>query len=146
MRAGAVEATIDAATKEEAMRVMRTMGLAPVLPPGSSVEQSAKEYIVKLTVPGFAREELEVEIAGRFVTVRGDQTQTVIDNSPFCLHERLEERFQLPPDVDADGVTATYAHGALEVRAPRLNGSGLRKSRTVPIGRRTMVNPDASGV
>jgi HSP20 family protein len=127
------------------MTAMRTMGLAPALPPGSHVQESKNEYVVHLNVPGFAQEELKVEIAGRFVTVRGDQTQTSIDNSPFRLHERLEERFELPDDVDADEVTATYAHGALELRVPRLN-SGLEKPRTVPIRRRTGVNPDASGV
>ena len=57
------------------MTAVRTMGLAPVLPPEASVEQSANEYVVHLAVPGFSQEELEVEIAGRFVTVRGDQTQ-----------------------------------------------------------------------
>ena len=101
------------------MTVMQTMGLAPLLPPEASVEQSANEYVVHLAVPGFAQEELEVEIAGRFVTVRGDQTQTTIDDGPFRLHERLEERFQLPPDVDTDRVTATYTHGALELHVPR---------------------------
>jgi HSP20 family protein len=126
------------------MTAMRTMGLAPILPPGSTVERSPKEYVVHLSVPGFAEEELQVEVAGRFVTVRGDQTQTSID-SPFRLHERLEERFQLPPDVDAEGITATYGHGALKLHAPRVNGE-LRKPRIVPITRRHAVNPDASAV
>ena len=96
------------------MTAMRTMGLAPVLPLEASVEQSADEYVVRLAVPGFAQGELEVEIAGRFVTVRGDQTQTTTDNAPFRLHERLEERFQLPlyvrlnacPVVEPGGVTS----------------------------------------
>lgn len=127
------------------MTAMRTMGLAPVLPPEASVEQSANEYVVHLAVPGFAQEELEVEIAGRFVTVCGDQTQTMIDDGPFRLHERLEERFQLPADVDTDGVTATYTHGALELHAPRTNG-GHMTPRKVPIEHRFGVNPDASGV
>jgi HSP20 family molecular chaperone IbpA len=121
------------------------MGLAPVLPPEASVEKSAKEYVVRLAVPGFAQEELEVEIAGRFVTVRGDQVETGIDTGPFRLHERLEERFQLPTDVDTGGITATYRHGALELRAPRTNGSSKTR-RKVPIGHRSTVNPDASGV
>ncbi len=127
------------------MTAMRTMGLAPVLPPEASVAQSANEYVVHLAVPGFAREELEVEIAGRFVTVRGDQTQTTIDDGPFRLHERLEERFQLPADVDTTSVTATYTHGALKLRAPRTNG-GRQTPRKVPIEHRIAVNPDASGV
>ena len=127
------------------MTVMHTMGLAPLLPPEASVEQSANEYVVHLAVPGFAQEELEVEIAGRFVTVRGDQTQTTIDDGPFRLHERLEERFQLPPDVDTDRLTATYTHGALELHVPRADG-GRKAPRTVPIERRFGMNPDASGV
>lgn len=127
------------------MTAMRTMGLAPVLPPEASVEQSANEYVVHLAVPGFAREELEVEITGRFVTVRGDQTQTAIDDRPFRLHERLEERFQLPPDVDTNCVTAIYRHGAVELHAPRTNG-GPETVRKVPLEHRFAVNPDASGV
>ena len=127
------------------MTGMRTMGLAPLLPPEASVERSAKEYLVRLAVPGFAQEELEVEIAGRFVTVRGDQTQTTIDNGPFRLHERLEERFQLPTDVDTDDVTARYAHGSLELHAPRTTG-GRGKPRRVPIEHQAVINPDACGV
>lgn len=127
------------------MTVMRTTGLAPLVPPEASVEQSANEYVVHLAVPGFAQEELEVEIAGRFVTVRGEQTQTTIDDGPFRLHERLEERFQLPLDVDTDRVTATYTHGALELQAPRTNGARTTP-RKVPIKHRFGINPDASGV
>jgi HSP20 family protein len=127
------------------MTVMRTTGIAPFLPSEASVEQSANEYVVHLAVPGFAQEELEVEIAGLFVTVRGDQTQTTIDDGPFRLHERLEERFELPPDVDTDRVTATYMHGALELQAPRTNGA-CTTPRKVPIKHRFGINPDASGV
>ena len=127
------------------MTAMRTMGLALVLPPEASVEQSPNEYVVHLAVPGFAQEELEVEIAGRFVMVRGDQTETSIEDIPFRLHERLEERFQLPADVDTDRVTAAYTHGALELHAPRTNG-GSKTPRKVPIEHRFGMNPDASGV
>lgn len=127
------------------MTAMRTMGLAPVLPPEASVEESANEYVVHLAVPGFAQEELEVEVAGRYVTVQGDQAQTVFDDGPFRLHERLAERFQLPADVDTDRVTAAYKHGALELHVPRTNG-GRQIPRSVPIEHRFGVNPDASGV
>jgi HSP20 family molecular chaperone IbpA len=61
------------------------------------------------------------------------------------LHERLEERFQLPPDVDTDRVTAIYTHGALELHVPRTKG-GRATPRTVPIEHRFGMNPDASGV
>jgi hypothetical protein len=44
------------------MNAMRTMGLAPVLPSDTQVEELAGEYVVHLGVCGFACEELDVEI------------------------------------------------------------------------------------
>jgi HSP20 family molecular chaperone IbpA len=79
------------------------------------------------------------------VTVHGDQTETAIEGVPFRLYDRLEERFQLPADVDTDRVTAAYMHGALELHAPRTNGA-RKTPRKVPIEHRFGVNPDASGV
>lgn len=127
------------------MTAMRTMGLAPVLPPEASVDTSANEYVVHLALPGFAREELELEIADRVVTIRGDQTRPPLEDGPFLLHERLEETFELPIDVDTKQVTAAYAHGAIELHAPRTNG-GSTTPRRLPIGNRNVVNADASGV
>jgi HSP20 family protein len=127
------------------MSAMRTMGLAPVLPPEASVDTSTNEYVVHLAVPGFAREELEVEITNRVVTVRGDQTRPALENGPFLLHERVEETFALPADVDTGQVTAAFARGALELHAPRTNGSS-GTPRRLPVGKRNAVNADASGV
>lgn len=126
------------------MNVMRTMGLAPVLPPLARVEALKDEYVVRLALPGFAREELDVEILGRTVTVRGDQTESGDGTIPFQLHERLEERFELATDVDPAGVTACYSHGAIELRAPRVScGETPRK---LPLQDRHAINADASGV
>lgn len=127
------------------MTAMRTMGLAPVLPPDATLDILPCEYVVRLALPGFAREELEVEVEGRFVTVRGDQLETETDDGPFRLHERIEERFEFPADVVPHGITAGYTHGRLELRAPRTSGAS-HATRKVPIGPRTAVNPDASGV
>ena len=127
------------------MNAMRTMGLAPVLPPDSRVAALANEYVVHMAVPGFAREELDVEVMDHVVTVCGDQVQKGSDDEPFRIHERLEERFKLPADVDANRVTASYSHGALELHVPRANES-CRAPRTVQIEHRLEMNPDASGV
>jgi HSP20 family protein len=128
------------------MAAMRTMGLAPVFPPNARVDESKGKYVVRLPVPGFAREEIELEIADRVVSLCGDQTQNGVETRrPFCLHERLEERFSLPDDVDAANVTASYSHGEIELQAPRTNGSSSAP-RKVPINQRFAVNADASGV
>jgi len=74
-------------------------------------EQLSDECLVHLGVPALAEEEIDVELAGNVVTVR----------------------FPLPDDVDSAHVRATYAHGAIELHAPR------RRNHFA-------VNADASGV
>ena len=110
------------------MNAMRTMGLAPVAPQDSQVAALADEYVVRIAVPGFARQELDVEVMDHVVTVCGDQLQTASDDQPFRIHERLEERFTLPTDVDADRVTASYSRGALELHVPRTNGAARNRA------------------
>lgn len=127
------------------MTAMGTMGLAPPLPPEASVELLDDEYVVHLGVNGFAREELEVEVVDRLVTVRGDQRRSGGGNMPFRLHEEFEDRFELPRDADPLGVTASYSDHELELHAPRTNGAAAHPHR-VPIVQRFALNPDASGV
>jgi HSP20 family protein len=120
------------------------MGLAPVLPPDASVTKTAREYVVVLPVAGFARQELEVEIDDHVLTIRGDQSHTPTASGAFTLHEKVEESFLLPPDVDSDRVTAVFKHQHLEIHAPRISTG--RRVRRVPISRPPVFNFDASGV
>ena len=57
------------------------------------------------------------------------------------LHERLEESFRLPDDVDTDLIKVFYAHGTLEIHAPRTR----LEPRAVPIEHRSpyVGNPNA---
>jgi len=124
------------------MTAMRTMGLAPTLPVDATVTETSREYVVSLAVPGFAEEELEVLLTDRTLTVRGDQKRTSADGGSFKLHEKLEESFRLPVDVDSDRLTATFRHGALEIHAPRT--SARRGTRRVPITHRRLWNTEAT--
>jgi len=126
------------------MAAMRTMGLTPVMPPHARVDESKDEYVVFLPVPGFALSELEIELVERVVTIRGDQTR-LEPEAPFRVHEQLEERFGLPADVDLERVSARYAHGQIELHAPR-GSAGPIGPRKLPLETRLGVNADASGV
>ena len=76
--------------------------------------------MVELEVADVTERELEVEVQGPVVTVRGDQLEPPEErDAAFRLHERLEESFRLPDDADPDGVRAFLAHGTLGIHAPR---------------------------
>jgi HSP20 family molecular chaperone IbpA len=126
------------------MSAIRTMGLTPVLPPEATVTKTTHEYVVSLGVRGFARQELEVEIADHVLTIRGNQARTPTDGGSFKLHEKIEESLRLPPDVDSDRVNAVYRHQKLEIHAPRI--STRQTTRRVPIRRPSGFNVEASGV
>ena len=124
------------------MAVMRSVGAGHRPPAHARVLEYPGEYVVELHVADFLETELSVEVVGRQVTVRGDQVAESGDaDAALRLHERFEESFRLPEDADADRLKAAYAHGTLELRAPRTR----LEARAVPIEHRSpyAINPDA---
>ncbi|MGZ8702991.1 MAG: Hsp20/alpha crystallin family protein [Gaiellaceae bacterium] len=102
------------------MAAMKAVGNGGRRPAHARVQEELGEYVVELGVPDFAESELTVDLQGRTITVRGDQVEAEDeDGKPFRLHERVEESFRLPDDVDANGVHATLQHRTLQIHAPR---------------------------
>ena len=125
------------------MGVMRAVGTGHRLPANAKVRADAREYVVELDVSDFLESELEVELVGARITVRGDQSQDPGDDGiPFRLQERLEESFRLPDDVDTDRIKVWYGHGTLEIRAPR----SRLEPRAVPIEHRSPLAANSNAV
>ena len=103
--------------------------------PAADVYETPSEVVVELEVPGYAEEELGLELSDRTLTVRGLREQ-ITDGceKSFALHERLEHTFErtfvLPPDVDSERITAEFERGVLKVHAPKLPTT---RHRTIPI-------------
>jgi HSP20 family molecular chaperone IbpA len=125
------------------MAALTVSGRVPTVPADASLEESADEYVVRLAVPGFAVDDLDVEVVDHAVTIRGARMRG--DLGAFHLRDNLEEWLELPADVDADGVSASYSREVLELHAPRLR-DGCPAPRKVVISRPFAVNADASGV
>ena len=124
------------------MGVMRAVGTGHRPSANAKVRLDAREYVIELDVSDFLESELEVELMGARITVRGDQSQDPGDDGiPFRLQERLEESFRLPDDVDTDRIKVWHGHGTLEIRAPR----SRLEPRAVPIEHRSpyVGNPEA---
>jgi HSP20 family molecular chaperone IbpA len=125
------------------MAVLTSTGRPPTLPPEACVEELPEEYIVHLSVPGYAVADLDVEVFDHVVTVRGDHTRA--DLAGFRVLDRLEERLELPADADAGRLTAAFVRDELQLHAPRFE-DGAPSPRKVAIHRPFAVNANASGV
>ena len=101
--------------------------------PLADVEETDDAYTVEIDLPGVAREDVDIQLDDRRLTVSGDIEEK---ERTGILHRRTRRvgRFHyavtLPGDVDADAVSAQLHDGVLTVRVPK---SAQAKPRRIPI-------------
>ncbi len=90
--------------------------------PLADVEETDDAYTVELDLPGVAREDVDIQLDDRRLTVSGDIEEK---ERTGILHRRTRRvgRFHfsvtLPGDVDPDGVSAHLQDGVLTVHVPK---------------------------
>lgn len=93
-------------------------------------------YVVLVDVPGYDRDDLEVELHGRRLTISGDRDgeprasaadeRGEFDGTALRRERRLQSfsrQLQVPAPVDTDAAEAAVATGVLMVRLPKLDSS-----------------------
>jgi HSP20 family protein len=120
----------------ERMNTLWQSGLSGALDPWSplaDVEETDDAYTVELDLPGVARDDVDIQLDDRRLTVSGDIEEK---ERRGILHRRTRRvgRFHfsvtLPGDVDADNVTAQLHDGVLTVHVPK---SAQTKPRRIAI-------------
>ncbi len=90
--------------------------------PLADVEETDEAYVVEVELPGVNREDIDIEIAGRRVSVRGERKEKERVGI-LRRRERTVGSFAyevtLPGDVVEDGVEAHLNDGVLHVRVPK---------------------------
>jgi len=97
-----------------------------------TTDENEKEFVVRVELPGFAPEEVKVELLGEELLVEAEH------KVPVEKTEKPEEKVErtyahvkrvltLPADVDREKVEAIYRHGVLEVHLPRKPEAAGRK-------------------
>jgi HSP20 family protein len=114
---------------EERMRVWRDrlfslgQGEMAYRPPVDLYE-TLEGLVLRLEIPGVAKEDLAIDLAGQELVIRGRRrpappsqvTRVLVYEISYGTFERS---FLLPIPVDPEGVRACYTDGILEVRLPR---------------------------
>jgi len=90
--------------------------------PLADIEETADAYLVEIELPGVRRDDVDIEIAGRRVSVRGERKEKERVGM-LRRRERTVGRFSyevtLPGDVDEEGVEAHLNEGVLNLRNPK---------------------------
>lgn len=98
--------------------------------PLADVEETDDAYIIELEVPGVAREDIDVSMTGRRLTVSGERKEK---ERVGVLRRRTRSvgRFHydilLPGPVNEHHVSASLNDGVLTVRVPKAEGETPRR-------------------
>jgi HSP20 family protein len=105
--------------------------------PAADVYETAEGFLIELELPGIDKDDIEIQVQGDELTVRGQRQMR--GTRPECFH-RMERRygpfsrtFNLREDVDGDRVTAEFKEGLLQLEVPKLRVQGgwrVRVDRT----------------
>jgi HSP20 family protein len=100
--------------------LFKTDGFKPSL----DISSDAKEYSVKIELPGMDVSDISIEFSHNTLQVKGEKRQEKEEKEKdFYRVERSYGSFQrildLPDDSDADKITSHYKDGVLSVTIPR---------------------------
>jgi len=92
--------------------------------PAVDVSETEEAIVVRADVPGLEPEDLEISLSGNFLTIKGEKKQEREEKKEnFYRMERLYGSFvrsiELPAEVEADKVEATYKNGVLKIVLPK---------------------------
>ncbi len=88
--------------------------------------QDKESFVVRAELPGFRKEDLNVEVADGILTVTGHQKsepspEAKESDEPVATQERRVSRsLALPEQVKVDAIRAAYENGVLTVTLPKL--------------------------
>jgi HSP20 family protein len=93
--------------------------------PPADLRREGDIWRMSLALPGVSPEQVEIEVVGRTLRVRGER---VADETAAALvseipYGKFEREFTLPEAIDAKHVQATYRHGMLELTLPIAEGA-----------------------
>ncbi len=106
--------------------------------PGVDVYEEKDDVVAKAELPGLAKDDVEVQIAGSTLTLKGEKKkreEVKAENYHYCerSHGSFVRNIELPCEVKSDQVKASFKDGVLEVRMPKTEEAKKKKSLTVTI-------------
>ena len=96
------------------------------------LEDRGKDFLLKAEMPGFKKEDVEIEVQEDSVEIRGETGWKQEDEKKnYVVKERGSESFyriiRLPEEIRADSVEANLKDGVLEISLPKKAPKQKRK-------------------
>jgi len=96
-------------------------------PWGLTMEENDKEVVARVELPGFAPEEVKVELVGDLLRIEAEHMGPAENGKEEAKRAYVKREITLPPDVEPDKVEAVQRNGVLEVHLPRKPEAARRR-------------------
>ncbi|WP_062200299.1 Hsp20/alpha crystallin family protein [Massilibacterium senegalense] len=100
--------------------------------PMTNIEETSETFIAEVEIPGMSTNDIEIEVSGNQLIVRGEQKTETKDEQKNYIHiERsygsFQRAFTLPDNADKDAITAKSDKGVLYITIPKKQKDNARK-------------------
>ena len=105
---------------------------------GTEIYESEKDFLLLCAVPGFERDDIDVELKDGLLSIRAgrkEETAAAADanegeqttEESFSSERRLETVFKLSSKIDAEKINVALADGVLRVTLPKAPEAQARR-------------------
>lgn len=106
--------------------------------PAVNVIETEAGYRLELAAPGFAKEDLKVNVEGRKLTISSEKkTETEQKSEKYTIKEfsarTFQRSFNLPETVNIEKVSANYDAGILYVELPKKEMPAANTPRQIEV-------------
>jgi HSP20 family protein len=106
--------------------------------PRTDVRETKDWYEILVELPGVPEKDIECTVSDGILTIKGEREgeKEQKDKNTYlreCSYGSFYRAFQLPGDVQAEKIGASFANGVLTVRLPRQVGTNAA-AKKIPIG------------
>ncbi len=103
--------------------------------PMTDIYETKDAYVFKVELPGFRKEDIQVEFNGDTLLLRGERKQEEETKNENChrlerSYGMFERTFSIPKNVDAKKIDAVLKDGVLQLTVPKVEDA---KTKAIPI-------------
>lgn len=104
--------------------------------PPVAIWETEDGFEVDVEVPGVSADDLDVSVHGKRVTLKGERKAAQRENATMLRQEwgayEFERTFELPVDIDGQGLEAKLDQGILHLTLPKSPGHKPQKVKVLP--------------
>jgi HSP20 family protein len=103
--------------------------------PMTDIYETKENYVFKVELPGFKKDDIKVEFSGETLTLRGERKQEEETKNENChrlerSYGMFERSFTIPKNVDSKKIDASLKDGILVLTIPKEEEA---KTKAIPI-------------